>query len=127
MMISEFIERTKYEPDMHEYHLIEMAYYDFDGDKDAFCAHWLKEYRAGRWEREKQLLNRIDWLEDRSAHEREAAKAERDELENYYKIQIEQYDLREEQLKKQLQKYQAEERIRKSANDILRKFLSCGA
>ena len=37
MMISEFIERTGFEPTASEYAKIEDAYYDFDGDKDAFC------------------------------------------------------------------------------------------
>lgn len=37
MMISEFIERTGFEPTADEYAKIEDAYYNFDGDKDAFC------------------------------------------------------------------------------------------
>lgn len=37
MMMSEFIERTGFEPTADEYVKIENAYYDFDGDKDAFC------------------------------------------------------------------------------------------
>ena len=37
MMISEFIERTGFEPTAEEYAKIEDAYYDFDGDKNAFC------------------------------------------------------------------------------------------
>lgn len=37
MMISEFIERTGFEPTAEEYVKIEDAYYNFDGDKDAFC------------------------------------------------------------------------------------------
>ena len=37
MMISEFIERTGFQPLPFEYAKIEEAYYDFDGDKDAFC------------------------------------------------------------------------------------------
>lgn len=37
MMISEFIERTGFEPTTEEYAKIEDAYYNFDGDKDAFC------------------------------------------------------------------------------------------
>ena len=50
MMISEFIDRTGYEPDAREYRAIEAAYYDFYGDKDQFCKHWLTEKKAGRWE-----------------------------------------------------------------------------
>ena len=37
MMMSEFIERTGFEPLAFEYAKIEDAYYNFDGDKDAFC------------------------------------------------------------------------------------------
>lgn len=37
MMISEFIERTGFEPTADEYAKIEEAYYNFDGDKNAFC------------------------------------------------------------------------------------------
>lgn len=37
MMISEFIDRTGFEPTAKEYAKIEEAYYNFDGDKDAFC------------------------------------------------------------------------------------------
>ena len=37
MMLSEFVERTGFEPLPFEYEKIEAAYYDFAGDKDAFC------------------------------------------------------------------------------------------
>ena len=37
MMISEFIERTGFEPTASEYVKIEEAYYDFNGNKDEFC------------------------------------------------------------------------------------------
>jgi len=36
MMISEFIERTGFEPTASEYAKIEKAYYDFNGNKDEF-------------------------------------------------------------------------------------------
>lgn len=38
MMMSEFIDRTGFEPTAKEYAKIEEAYYDFDGDKDTFCS-----------------------------------------------------------------------------------------
>lgn len=38
MMLSEFVERTGFEPMAAEYAKIEEAYCGFDGDKDAFCA-----------------------------------------------------------------------------------------
>ena len=40
MMMSEFTERTGFEPTAEEYAEIEEQYYSFDGDKDAFCQHW---------------------------------------------------------------------------------------
>ena len=43
MMISEFIERTGFEPTVKEYAKIEEAYYNFDGDKDAFCKAFVKD------------------------------------------------------------------------------------
>lgn len=52
MMISEFVERTGFEPTADEYAKIEEAYYSFDGDKDAFCRAFvrhggaLKVYKA---------------------------------------------------------------------------------
>ena len=42
MMMSEFIDRTGFEPTSDEYKQIECAYYDFDGDKDAFCKAFIK-------------------------------------------------------------------------------------
>lgn len=41
MMISEFVERTGFEPMPEEYEQIEDAYYHFDGSKDDFCKSWL--------------------------------------------------------------------------------------
>jgi len=127
MMISEFIERTGYQPDAREYRAIERAYYDFDGDKDAFCAHWLKEKKAGRWTREYNLLCQIEYLEDEKEQERQQHKEEIAELENSYMIQLNQYEAREMKLKKQLQKYEEEKRIRDNGDAILKKFLTCGA
>ena len=43
MMMSEFIDRTGFEPTAKEYAKIEEAYYDFDGDKDAFCKTFVKD------------------------------------------------------------------------------------
>ena len=37
MMMSEFTERTGFEPMAEEYVEIEQQYYNFDGNKDAFC------------------------------------------------------------------------------------------
>lgn len=42
MMMSEFIERTGFEPTASEYAKIEEAYYDFNGNKDEFCKAFVK-------------------------------------------------------------------------------------
>jgi len=42
MMMEEFTERTGFEPTMEEYAEIEEAYYSFNGDKNAFCKHWVE-------------------------------------------------------------------------------------
>ena len=42
MMIHEFTELTGFEPSMEEYAKIEQQYYEFDGDKKAFCKNFLQ-------------------------------------------------------------------------------------
>ena len=42
MLISEFIDRTGYQPTAEEYAEIEKEYYHFKGDKDQFCRAWSK-------------------------------------------------------------------------------------
>lgn len=42
MLYTEFVERTGVTVDAKEYAAIEEVYYNFDGDKDAFCAWWCK-------------------------------------------------------------------------------------
>lgn len=48
MMMQEFTERTGFEPTYDEYREIEEAYYDFDGNKDEFCADWVKNDGASK-------------------------------------------------------------------------------
>lgn len=48
MMMSEFIERTGFEPTAEEYREIEERYYDFDGNKDDFCRSWKENGGAAR-------------------------------------------------------------------------------
>lgn len=43
MMMSEFVERTGFQPTADEYEQIESAYYNFDGDKDAFCKAFVEQ------------------------------------------------------------------------------------
>lgn len=59
MMMSEFVERTGYQPNNEEYEQIEESYYTFPGNKDEFCAQWKKDYRDGHWERELTLRRRM--------------------------------------------------------------------
>lgn len=55
MMMSEFVERTGYQPSSEEYEHIEESYYTFPGNKDEFCKQWKKDYKDGHWERELTL------------------------------------------------------------------------
>lgn len=84
MMMSEFIKRTKFEPTCEEYDAIEQEYYNFPGDKDAFCRKWLRDDGIQRLSRERvkkiyalqqeliklqQSYNDLDkWANDREAH-----------------------------------------------------------
>lgn len=43
MLMSEFTERTGFQPTADEYEQIEDAYYNFDGDKDAFCKAFVED------------------------------------------------------------------------------------
>jgi hypothetical protein len=43
MMMSEFIERTGFQPTYDEYEQIQDAYYLFDGGKDEFCKKFVAE------------------------------------------------------------------------------------
>ena len=42
MLYTEFVERTGVSVDDQEYAAIEEVYYNFDGNKDEFCAWWLE-------------------------------------------------------------------------------------
>ena len=55
MMKQEFIERTGYTPADEEYKFIEASYYDFDGNKDAYCKWFTKAQKEGYWKRELEL------------------------------------------------------------------------
>lgn len=43
MMMNEFTERTGIEPTAEEYGMIEEMYYEFDGDKNAFCKTFVEK------------------------------------------------------------------------------------
>lgn len=65
MMMNEFVERTGFEPTMEEYREIEEAYYNFDGDKNAFCKHWVETVgEKGMLEaRAEKIKNLHAWIE----------------------------------------------------------------
>lgn len=62
MMMSEFIERTGFEPSAEEYREIEEAYYSFDGNKDEFCKAWVRDGGIERTSRDR--IRKIRFLEE---------------------------------------------------------------
>lgn len=65
MMMSEFIERTKFEPTAAEYAEIEAEYMGGDIDKDKFCRLWVKNGGIQRLSRIR--IRRIEELEKQLA------------------------------------------------------------
>lgn len=65
MMMSEFIERTKFEPTTAEYAEIEAEYMGCDIDKDKFCKEWVKNGGIQRLSRIR--ARRIEELETQLA------------------------------------------------------------
>lgn len=84
MMISEFIERTGFEPTASEYAKIEEAYYNFNGNKDEFCKAFVKnggekkisKARAEEIEKLKSQLIEMDKLHKTAMEDREKQIAE---------------------------------------------------
>ena len=62
MLLSEFIERTGYQPTAEEYAEIENEYNNFNGDKDAFCRAWkrVNPTKAGQIERARKKAERTE-------------------------------------------------------------------
>ncbi len=58
MMFAEFVERTGFTPTHEEYSDIEVRYYAFDGNKDEFCALFVKNGEA-----ERICANRAKYIE----------------------------------------------------------------
>ncbi len=85
MMISEFIERTGFEPTASEYVKIEKAYYDFNGNKDEFCKAFVKNggekkiYKA-RAEEIAQLKSQLVEMEKQHKTEMEAREKQINDL-----------------------------------------------
>ena len=74
MMMSEFIERTGFEPTYEEYAEIEEAYYHFSGNKDEFCKQFVEHDGAkkvcdGRVQKISQLKSKIVEMEKDFMHE----------------------------------------------------------
>ena len=65
MMIEEFTARTGYKPTWEEYRAIEQQYYDFDGNKDAFCQIW----KDKQWARDQVIVAINDRLNKVAKHE----------------------------------------------------------
>lgn len=81
MMMSEFIERTGYEPTYEEYHYIEESYYEFPGNKDEFCKQWKKDKEDGHWARELALMMAADQM--KAKYEKKLA--EQEDTLNFYR------------------------------------------
>ncbi len=124
MMRSEFISRVGFDPTPADYAVIERYYYDFDGNKDEFCAHWVREKKAGRWEPLRKAYEQILSLE---ARERQTARDLR-ELEERKAAEIEEikagYELRIDQLEAYREDRERERRIRDRAPETLRLLFS---
>lgn len=62
MLVSEFIQRTGYQPTADEYAVIENEYNNFKGGKDAFCRAWkrVNPTKAGQIERERKKAERTE-------------------------------------------------------------------
>ena len=80
MMMSEFVERTGFQPTADEYEQIESAYYNFDGDKDAFCKAFVEqggELKIYKARAEEIARLRSQMLEIEKEHKREMAGRDR--------------------------------------------------
>lgn len=80
MMMSEFIERTGFQPTAAEYEQIEDAYYSFDGDKDAFCKAFVENGGEQKvyQDRAKEIERlRSQILEIEKGHKKELAARDR--------------------------------------------------
>ena len=89
MMMSEFVERTGFEPMPDEYEKIEEEYYHFDGSKDDFCKSWLAD--SGILKAAQARAEKISQL-----------RSELLELDRANRMETDDYERRIEQLKAQL-------------------------
>lgn len=80
MLMNEFIERTGFEPTAEEYAEIEEKYYNFDGDKDAFCKEFSKNSFSEMLKLRKEKIEKLqsDLLEQDKAFRAETRKMEQE-------------------------------------------------
>lgn len=89
MLLSEFVDRTGFMPTSDEYKALEDLYYDWQGDKDDFCAHFVKnkdammtkarEIACTRFEQERaNILSKMNAAETECMRLKEAHKRELD-------------------------------------------------
>lgn len=107
MMMSEFIERTGYEPSYEEYHYIEESYYEFPGNKDEFCKQWKKDKKDGHWAREMALMKAMDQM--KAEYEKKLAEKEDDLV--FYRKQMENFHQVARQHEEALNKLERIQRI----------------
>lgn len=107
MMMSEFIERTGYEPSNEEYHYIEESYYEFPGNKDEFCKQWKKDQKDGHWQRELSLMKAMDEMKAQY----EAKLKEKEETLEFYRPYFNSSNLYHKELDEAMEKLERLERV----------------
>ena len=106
MMMSEFIDRTGFEPTAKEYAKIEDAYYNFDGDKDAFCKAFVKDggarklckARAAEIDRLRGQMLETEMQYKKDVADRDRLRGQMLETEMQYKKDVADRDRRIEEL-----------------------------
>ena len=73
MMIHEFEKLTGFHPGADLYAVIESAYYDFDGDKQAFC----KAYKSNKDGLAEKIARQLDWSKLTESRKAESEAAEK--------------------------------------------------
>ena len=114
MMKCEFEERTGFWPSDEEYHYIEESYYEFDGNKDAFCKAWLNDRKSGHWEKEYKLRRAAD--EVRAEMQKKIDEKEENLV--FYRKEFEKGYEAQKQLKIALEKLDRLERVFKRVYEI---------
>jgi hypothetical protein len=114
MMMSEFIDRTGYQPNSEEYHYIEESYYEFDGNKDEFCKQWMKDNNDGHWAKELRLRKQMDEMKAQM----QAIIDEKEENLKFYRPYPQKFWDADKQLKAANEKLERLERVFKRVYEI---------